>query len=197
MMRPQMMWPHWARALLLGLFAAGAAHAGPLPFDLGLSVPPVIVDSEAPAGCTVTYLIADTVTNDVFAARMRIESAETDSPVNRRLPCPRSIPPRMGVSALGVCTSRTELAKSCVFADMSRGFEAEPEVRNTAENGARCASDQASDIGIACWSAGTLHVCNVGCGNGAAQAMQEAKARCEEKHQRGCPIIGSVPVSGP
>ena len=35
------------------------AQAGPLDFDLGLHVPPVVVDSQAPAGCTVTWLVAD------------------------------------------------------------------------------------------------------------------------------------------
>jgi len=189
----------WGRAALAaGLTLSSAAtQAGPLPFDLELHVPPVVVDSQAPAGCTVTYLIADLANNDVFAARMRIASNETDAPVNHRLPCPPAIPPRVAARALDLCTDREPAAKSCVYADMARGFEQDPDIHNTAENASRCSSDKASDIGLACWSAGGLQVCNVGCGDGAKDAVAQARARCEDKQQRSCPITASVPVSGP
>jgi len=184
-----------AGALLLsGVFGA---QAGPLGFELGLHVPPVIADSTAPAKCTVTYMIADLTNNDLFAARMRIDPAETDTPVQNRLPCPAMIPPRVGLRALDVCISRTGETKYCVFGDMARGFEREPDVRNTAENAARCSSDKASDIGVACWMAGTLSVCNTVCANSPAEALQQAKARCEDKQQHSCPITATVPVSGP
>ena len=42
---------------------------------------------------------------------------------------------RVGLRALDVCTTRTGEAKYCVFADMARGFEREPDIRNTAEIG--------------------------------------------------------------
>ena len=106
--------------LVLGLLlAAHTVDAGPLPFDLQLNVPPVVADSKAPKACTVTYMIADIANNDLYAARMRIEPAETDAPVQNRLPCPADIRPRVGMRALDVCTSRTGEAKDCVFADMS------------------------------------------------------------------------------
>jgi hypothetical protein len=183
-------------ALLLGLVGE-RAKAGPLSFDLQLNVPPVIADSKAPTGCTVTYMVEDLTNNDLYAARMRIGSAETDTPAGNRLPCPRDIPPRVGVRALDICTLRTGEAKFCVFADMSRGFERDPDIHNTAENAARCASDKASDIGVACWMSGSLSVCNVACANSPQDAVVQARARCEDKQQRSCPITASVPVSAP
>jgi hypothetical protein len=182
---------------LISLLAGYAAKAGPLAFDLQLYIPPVIADSTAPAKCTVTYIVADLTNNDLYAARMRIDPAETDAPVQNRLPCPTSMPPRVGLRALDLCTTRTGESKYCVFADMSRGFEREPVIHNTAENAARCGSDKASDIGVACWMSGTLSVCNVACANSPHEALVQARARCEDKQQHSCPITATVPVSGP
>jgi hypothetical protein len=183
--------------ILLLLIAGSGVNAGPLSFDLQLYVPPVIADSKAPTECTVTYLIADTANNDLFAARMRIASAESDVPVGNRLPCPASVPPRVARQALEICSTRAGEARSCVFADMSRGFDREPEVRNTSENASRCASDKSSEIGVACLMSGKLSVCDVGCGNSPAEAVTRARARCEEKQQNSCPVTATVPVSGP
>jgi hypothetical protein len=185
-------------ALVLSLqFTIFAAEAGPLPFDLQLHIPPVISDSTAPVKCTVTYLVADLTNNDLYAARMRIDSADTDSPVQNRLPCPATLPPRLGLRALDICTTRTGESKYCVFADMARGFEREPDIHNTAENAARCGSDKASDIGVACWMSGTLAVCNVACANSPHDALDQARTRCEDKQQHSCPITATAPVSGP
>jgi hypothetical protein len=183
--------------LLLLVSAALTARAGPLSFDLPLNVPPVIADSKAPTRCTVTYMVEDLTNNDLYAARMRIGSAETDIPVANRLPCPADMPPRVGVRALDVCTTRTGESKYCVFADMSRGFEHDPDIHNTAENAARCASDKASDIGVACWMSASLSVCNVACANSPQDAVAQARARCEDKQQHSCPITATVPVSAP
>jgi hypothetical protein len=185
-----------AAALLL-LSAGPAANAGPLPFELDLHIPPVIADSTAPTKCTVTYMVADLTNNDLYAARMQIDPAETDTPVRNRLPCPATMPPRVGLRALDLCTTRTGEARYCVFADMARGFQREPDIRNTAENAARCASDKASDIGVACWMSGTLTICNTACANSPQEAVANAQARCEDKQQRNCPITATVPVSGP
>jgi hypothetical protein len=179
------------------VLSAGAVKAGPVPFDLNLDVPPVIADSQAPVGCTVTYLIADTANNDLYAARMRIAGVETDAPVNNRMPCPPDIPPRVGLRALDMCMSRAGDPKFCVFADMSRGFDREPDIHNTAENASRCASDTFSHIAASCWMAGTLSVCDVGCGNSAMEAAAQSRTRCEDKQQHSCPITAVVPVSGP
>jgi hypothetical protein len=187
----------WQIAVWSLLLRAQVATAGPQPFDLGLHLPPVVTDSKAPVGCTVTYLIADTVNNDLFAARMRIASAEADSPVDNRMPCPPQIPPRMGLQALDVCASGAEDPKSCVFADMIRGFENEQAARNTSENASRCSSDRFSNIAAACWMSGKLSVCNVGCGNSPEQAVARARARCQDKQQHICAITATVPVSGP
>lgn len=181
--------------LLCGIIPA--AQAGPLPFNLELHVPPVVADSTAPTHCTVTYMIADLANNDLYAARMRIEPAESDSPAQNRLPCPVDMPPRVGLRALDVCTTRTGEVKYCVFADMSRGFDRQSDINNTAENASRCASDKASDIGVACWMSGKLSVCNVACANSPQDAVVQAKARCEDKQQHSCPITATVPVSGP
>src|SRR3978361_1328941 len=181
-------------ALLWGGFAG---QAGPMAFDLQLHLPPVIADSTAPVKCTVTYMVADLSNNDLYAARMRIEPAETDRPVQNRLPCPAGMPPRVGLRALDICTTRTGEAKFCVFADMSRGFERDQDPHNTSENAARCSSDKASDIGVACWMSGTLSVCNTACANSPQDALAQARARCEDKQQHSCPVTATVPVSGP
>jgi hypothetical protein len=179
------------------LLSGGSASAGPLSFDLHLNVPPIVADSKAPAGCTVTYLIADTANNDLFAARMRIASAEADTPVDNRMPCPHDVPTRVASRALDMCTSRSGDPKSCVFADMAREFEHEPNIDNTSEIASRCSSDRFSDIGAACWMSGTLSVCDVACGNSPAEAAARAKTRCEDKQQHSCPVTATVPVSGP
>lgn len=183
-------------AVALLLFT-GAVNAGPVAFDLQLDVPPVIADSQAPVGCTVTYLIADTANNDLFAARMRIASVETDQPVNNRMPCPPDVPPRVGLRALDTCISRSGESKFCVFADMSRGFEREPDIHNTSEIASRCSSDKFSHIAAACWMAGNLSVCDIGCGNAPQEAVAQAQSRCQDKQQHSCPITASVAVSGP
>jgi hypothetical protein len=190
-MRP---WPIMALGLLL---SASGVNAGPLTFDLHLDVPPIVADSQAPAGCTVTYLIADTANNDLFAARMRIPPSEAEAPVNNRMPCPPDVPPRVASRALDMCMSRATDQKSCVFADMARGFEQEPAIANTSEIASRCSSDKFSDIGVACWTSGKLSVCDVGCGNSPAAAAAAAKARCEDKQQHSCPVTATVPVAGP
>jgi hypothetical protein len=182
---------------LLLLVIGSVANAGPLAFDLQLNVPPIIADSQAPEACTVTYLVADTANSDLFAARMRIAPAESDAAVNNRLPCPATVPPRVARQALEMCTTRAEEARSCVFADMSRGFEREPGIQNTSEIAARCGSDKSSDIALACWTSGKLSVCDVGCGNSPAEAMTRARARCEDKQQHACPVTATVPVSAP
>jgi len=188
--------PYWLIAVCSLLFA-GVVQAGPVAFDLKLDTPPVITDSQAPSGCTVAYMIADTANNDLFAARMRVASIETDTPVNNRMPCPTDMPPRVGLRALDVCMSRTGESKYCVFADMSRGFEREPDIHNTSEIASRCSSDKYSDIGTACWMSGSLSVCDVACGGSPAEAVAQAKARCEDKQQRSCPITATVPILGP
>jgi hypothetical protein len=133
----------------------------------------------------------------MFAARMRIASVETDTPANNRMPCPRDIPPRVGLRALDVCMSRTGESKYCVFADMSRGFEREPDIHNTSEIASRCSSDKFTHISAACWMSGKLSVCDVACGNTPAEAAAQAKSRCEDKQQHSCPITATVPVAGP
>jgi hypothetical protein len=184
--------------ILCGLLLwSGGASAGPQAFDLHLDVPPVIADSKAPVGCTVTYLIADTANNDLFAARMRIASAETDMPVDNRMPCPREVPTRVATRALDTCLSREGDRASCVFADMARGFASEPTVNNSSEIASRCSSDAFSDIAASCWMAGRLAVCDVACGHSPAEAIAQAKARCEEKQEHSCPLTATVPVSGP
>jgi hypothetical protein len=179
------------------LISAASAQAGMQDFSLGLGVPPVILDTKAPPSCTVTWLLDNTANNDIFAARMRIDPGERDTPVNGRMPCPTDIAPRVADRALEVCANRTADSKTCVFADMTRDFEDHPDIRSTAENGSRCTSDKAAQIALACWMSGGLAVCNVGCGDTAEAAKQSAKARCEDKQQRRCPVTASVPVSGP
>lgn len=185
----------WAGIALTLLLLPAASFAVPLDFELDLHVPPVVADSQAPAACTVAYMIADIANNDLFAARMTIESAETDSPRANRMPCPADMPPRVGLRSLDVCTTRATSGKYCVFADMSRGFETDPDIHNTSEIASRCSSDNANDIGVACVRIGKISVCDVACGASPGDAIANARARCEEKQQKPCPLTASVPVS--
>ena len=184
-------------ALAVVLLLTCSAQAGMLDFDTGPSVPPVIVDTKAPPACTVTWLVDNTANNDVFAARMRIDAGEGDTPVDGRMPCPTDIEPRVADRALQECSSRSADPKACVFADMARGFEAQPDMRSTAENASRCPSDKATQIALACWMSGGLAVCNVGCGESAEAAKKAAQSRCEDKQQHSCPVAAAVPVLGP
>jgi hypothetical protein len=141
--------------------------------------------------------VTDISTNDMMAARMQIAPDPNERPVNNLMPCPRDVPPRVASRALDVCTIRAADPNNCVYADMGRDFEKQPRVDNTAENNARCASDKATDIGVACWRAGELQVCDVGCGKSPTGAISAAVERCEAKQQRQCPITGSLPVLAP
>lgn len=183
--------------ILLACLFPGIALAGPLPFERDLNIPPIVADSGAPAPCTITYLIADVLTNDTFVMRMRIAAAEEARPVRNRMPCPASVPARLSVRALDVCAIRVEDPNTCVYADMARGFENDRVGRNTASNSARCRSDQAEFIGLACWKSDTLDVCSVGCGNSEAEAKTQARARCEDKHQQSCRVTAVAPVLVP
>jgi hypothetical protein len=80
---------------------------------------------------------------------------------------------------------------------MARGFERQPKADNSAENFSRCSSDKATDIGVACWLSGDLHVCGAACGGSPDTAISAAVSRCEAKHQHQCPITGSLPVLAP
>lgn len=186
----------WLAGLLMVLMTV-AAWAVPLLEGAERRLPPVVEDTTKPRECTIAFLVDDTATNDVLAVRMEVDATENTKPVNGRMPCPRSVPPRVGVRALDACRSRAAEPRTCVFADMSRGFEQEPDARNTAENASRCASDQATHIGIACWRAGRLEVCNVGCGESEAAAAAQARERCQSKHEQPCVSIGAIPVLRP
>ena len=131
----------------------------------------------------MTYLVANVITNDMIAVRMQIAPDLNDRPVNDVMPCPPEVPPRVAARALDACMLRAADPKNCVFADMGRDFEKQPNVDNTAENRSRCASDKATDIGVACWRSGDLQVCGVGCGNGPAGGDNLSGHRCEAKHQ--------------
>ena len=174
-----------------------AAQAVPTTFDLFNPPPTVVEDTTKAPNCTVTYLVIDIATSDVIAVRMRIAPAADDRPTNNVMPCPPNIPPRVAARALDACILRAADPKDCVYADMGRDFEQRPIANNTAENSSRCLSDKASDIGIACGRAGELQVCGVGCGDSPRAATEAAVARCEAKHQRQCPMTGSLPVLAP
>ena len=179
--------------LLLPLHVWAAAGS----FDPEEGLTPVIEDTTRPQNCTVTYLVTDTATNDVYAARMVIPSGENERAVKGLMPCPKDIPLRVPTRALEVCISRAADPKTCVFADMGRGFEKQPLISNTVEETSSCASDTASQIGLACARAGALELCGVGCGPSPQAAIAAAVSRCAAKHQRSCPVTGSLPVLAP
>jgi hypothetical protein len=188
------------RALLTSLLALAPIEllrAAPGSFDLQNAPPPVVEDTMKAANCTVTFLVSDIATNDMLAVRMMIAPKADDLPVNNRMPCPPDIPPRVAARALDACVIRAAEPNDCVYADMGRDFAARPNTNNSAENASRCVSDKASEIGVACWRSGELQICGVGCGDSPASAITAAVSRCEAKHQRQCPITGSIPVLAP
>ena len=184
-------------ALLCLLAGPSVVRAGTSSSDIQGGLPPVVTDTTKPADCTVTYLVTNIATNDTLAVRMQIAPDPNDTPVNNVMPCPPDIPPRVASRALDACTRRAAEPKHCVFADMGRDFQSRPGLDNTAEDNSRCASDKATDVGLACWRSGELDVCDVGCGSSAASAIAAAVGRCEAKQQRQCPITGSLPVLAP
>jgi hypothetical protein len=183
--------------LASGIDVPHPATAAPGTFDTQDGLPPVVEDTTKPADCTVTWLVDDIATNDTIAVRMRISPDPNDMPANNLMPCPRDIPPRVASRALDACIVRAASPKDCVFADMGRDFQQRHNVDATAENNSRCASDKAADIGVACWRSGDLQICGVGCGDGPDAAISAAVNRCQAKHQRHCPITGSMPVLAP
>jgi hypothetical protein len=175
----------------------GSARAAPSTFDNPNALPPVIEDTTKAANCTVTYLVVDIATNDLIAVRMQISPGQDERAANNLMPCPPEIPPRVASRALDACAIRAVDPKDCVYADMGRDFDVRRNANNTAENSSRCTSDKATDIGVACWRSGELQICGVSCGDSPGAAIVSAVNRCEAKHQRQCPITGSLPVLAP
>jgi hypothetical protein len=184
-----------ALILLLPLLLAGTRPAALAEnYDPG---PPAPLQDNRPKVCTITYLMEDISTDDTYAARMRIAPTSEAAASNNRLPCPTFVPERINERALDFCRERAGDPKDCVFADMGRGFQEDPARGETSAGASRCASDLSSQIGIACWSTGKFDVCNVSCGQTAAEAQLGARNRCEAKHERQCNILGSLPVLAP
>ncbi len=191
-MMPRALW-----MLICCLILTGSASAANSTSDFMNVLPPVVNDTTKAEPCTVTYLVTDVTTNDMLAVRMQITPDPNDRPTHNLMPCPSDIPPRMASRALDACTIRAAEPRNCVFGDMGRGFEKQPKVDSTAENYSRCASDKATDIGVACWRSGKLDVCNIACGNSPPTAVAAAVERCQVKQQQQCPITGSLPVLAP
>ena len=83
------------RSILAAVLAAAVlnpsiSRAGPAGYDMDLATPPVIRDAQAPIACTVTFLIQDIATGDLFAQRIRIPPIELRSGRRR----PPAMPPR-------------------------------------------------------------------------------------------------------
>jgi hypothetical protein len=191
-------WVRRLAILVLPLLASAASRGSPLGFDLGgYDKPPMLDGVSKPRACTVTYLLEDYVANETFAARMQFSPAPNAVPTNGRMRCPSLVPPHVAEAALDGCRDHANKKVDCVFADMGRDFHDAPGITNTAENASRCASDQASQIGIACWNAGGSDVCNVGCGEDRDAAISAARNRCEATHQRACAITGVLAVQAP
>lgn len=184
-------------ALLVALLIGAAASAAPVETSAGESVPPVVTDTTKPRQCVIAYLVTDVATNDMFVSRQQVEPGQDQNATHSRYPCPTDVPARVAARAMETCLSRAGDLKFCVFGDMARGFESRPDVRQTAENTSRCASDLASYIGVACWKAGDRDVCNVACGNTAQEARDLARGRCEVKQQKRCIVTGSAAILPP
>jgi len=187
------------RAIVAGLvvlLTASGGLAAPTQMEDD-SVPTVVTDTTRPRQCVIAYLVTDTVTNDTFVSRQQIEQTQDETAAHGRYACPTDIPARVAKRALEPCLARTGDLKSCVYGDMARGFETQPDVRMTAENTSRCASDLANFIGIACWTSGERNICDVACGKTDQEARDLARGRCEVKQQKHCPITGAAEILPP
>jgi hypothetical protein len=191
-------WLRRCAILLLPLLASAASRGAPLDFNLGGYDKPTLLEGVGKLrACTVTYLLEDYATNELYAARMQFAPSPTAVPLKDRLPCPTLVPPLVTDTALNLCRDHAVKKTDCVFGDMSSGFHDKPELSNTSEATSRCTSDQASQIAVACWNSGGSDVCNVGCGEAPATAISAARKRCEATHQKACTITGVLPVSAP
>ncbi len=163
--------------------------------DVGIAS--VVTDTTKPRQCVFAYAVIDTGNNDMFVSRQQVTPGPDESANRSRFPCPTQVPTRLATRALEACLSRTADAKLCVYGDMARGFESRPDIRQTAENTSRCASDLANYIGIACFDTGDRQVCNVACGGTEQEARDLARGRCEVKQQKRCPITGVAEILPP
>jgi len=188
-----------AMLLLPALLAATAVRGAPQNFDLGsYGAPPALARGDKPLDCTVTYLIQDDATNETYAVRMLFDpSPDAVVGQNGRTQCPAMIPPSVGQAALTGCRDHAAKASDCVFSDMDKNFPAAASVGNTSDIASRCASDQASQIALACLTSGKRDVCSVGCGDEPDTALEAARHRCEAVHGKTCNITGSLPVEAP
>ncbi|MBS0640100.1 MAG: hypothetical protein JSS43_09525 [Proteobacteria bacterium] len=184
-------------ALVVLLPPMASVLAGPRSYNLEQAVPPVIQDRAAIVPCTVTFLVEDTANGDLFAQRIRIATGDGDPAVDGRLSCPTDVLPRLPSFARDVCTLRAADKNTCVFADMTRAFAARPEIGNTTPLSSQCRSDTAAYLGAACWMNGVAAICNVGCGNSIQEALNAARARCQQVQGRSCPASVAVAVSEP
>jgi hypothetical protein len=189
--------PRLILALIVALLAGRTALAAPSATSNDDTVPPVVTDTTKPRQCVIAYLVTDVATNDVFVSREQVEPAKDQAANRGRYPCPTDVPARVATRALEPCLVRAGDLKLCVFGDMARGFENRPDVRQTAENTSRCASDLASYIGIACWKSGDRDVCNVACADTQQAARDLARGRCEVKQQKRCTITGAAAILPP
>lgn len=126
--------------LLPLLLGSTASLSAPQNFNLGsYGAPPVANRGGKPLICTVAYLVEDYASNETYAARMQFTPA-ADAVIgqNGRMPCPGMMPPTVSQAALQGCRDHAAEASDCVFADMSRGFDASPSVENSSDNAARC-----------------------------------------------------------
>lgn len=182
-------------AMLPALIAA-AGHATPIQFGLGIFSPPQSINGPVRLpDCTLTYLTEDYVNNETYAQRMVFTPAPDAVPTKGVMPCPSLMSGRVAQATLTNCQQHAAHKADCVFADMNRGFHDKPGIASTAESTSRCASDEASHIGIACWRSGKTDICNVGCGNSAQAAISAARDRCERTHRQQCTITGALPVA--
>ncbi len=188
------MFPRAAFAALAALAIASAVLAAPVTSSSDDNVPAVVTDTTKPRQCVIAYLVTDAATNDLFVSRQQIAPAQDEAANKGRYPCPTVVPTRVATRALEPCVTRASDSKLCVFGDMARGFENKPDVRLTAENTSRCASDLANFIGFACWKAGDRDVCNVACGSTEQEAKDMARGRCEVKQQKRCEITGAAEI---
>ena len=185
-------------AVLCAILLAGpAAWAAAVSSAEDIGVPSVVTDTTKPRQCVFAYLAVDAGNNDIFVSRQQVVPGQDESANRSRFACPTQVSTRLASRALESCLARSADRKLCVYGDMARGFESRSDIRQTAENTSRCASDLANYIGIACWDAGDRNVCNVACGETEQEARDQARGRCEVKQQKRCPITGVAEILPP
>lgn len=177
----------------LNPFSGAASNTPPSP-TVGASH---AATGAAAARCTVATIVTDIGTNDTYLFRVAFLAPDEATKPGESPVCPAGAAPEAARRALAACKQRASNPYNCVYGDMDHMFEYSTEVVDTSSDTSQCASYAARFIGVACRPGDEEDLCNVGCGNSAAEAKAAASAKCRTEHGGDCTLTNAVPVKAP